>query len=245
LIRSGAERPLDVLYVDNHVLAVCKPAGLPIVPDSSGDPSLLEQARDWVGTEFSKPGKVFLGVVHRLDRPVSGVVVFGRTSKGAARLSRAFADRGTTKVYWGVVAEPPPSESGRVVQHLWKDAQRNRVHVVGPREDGGKEARTNWRFLEGRKGALLELVPETGRSHQLRVACASLGSPLLGDLRYGAERPLEDRSIALHAHRLTVPHPTRDVDLVISTPPPELDVWSFDAVRQARKQGSQANEVER
>jgi 23S rRNA pseudouridine1911/1915/1917 synthase len=245
LIGLGGERPLDVLYVDNHVLAVCKPAGLPIVPDSSGDQSLLEQARTWVGREFTKPGRVFLGVVHRLDRPVSGVVVFGRTSKGAARLSKAFAERGTTKVYWGVVAEPPRGETGRLVQHLWKDSERNRVHIVGADQDGAKEACTNWRLLEGRGGILLELIPETGRSHQLRVACASLGSPLLGDLRYGAERPLEDRSIALHARSLTIPHPTRDVDLVISTPPPDLDVWSFDAARKARQQGSRADEVER
>ncbi len=236
---------LDVLYVDNHVLAVCKPAGLPIVPDSSGDASLLEQARDWIGAEFSKPGKVFLGVVHRLDRPVSGVVVFGRTSKGAARLSKAFAERGTTKVYWGVVAKPPSEESGSIEQHLWKDTERNRVHVVSPTQDGARSASTNWRLLEERGRALLELIPETGRSHQLRVACATLGSPLLGDLRYGADRPLEDRSIALHAYSLTVPHPTRDVDLVIRTPPPDLDVWSFDTVRKARQLGSRAAEVER
>lgn len=230
------EPALDVLHVDNHVLAVHKPAGLPVVPDASGDPSLLDLARDWVARTYDKRGNVFLGVVHRLDRPVSGVVVLGRTSKGAARLTRAFAERAVSKTYWGVVPRVPRPDTGRIEHHLWKDTDRNRVHVVGADRPGAKPARTTYRVLERRDGdgaALLELVPETGRAHQLRVACATLGAPLRGDLRYGDDPPLPDRSVALHACELVVPHPTRDVELVLGAPPPATAVWDFHAVARA------------
>ncbi len=214
-----------VLWCDNHVLALAKPAGMPSVPDASEDLSALDWGREWVRREYAKPGEVFLGVVHRLDRPVSGVLTFGRTSKGAARLTAALVERRAAKTYLGVV-EGDPGEGGELQQHLLKDRGANRVAVVPPGREGSKEARTRWRRLDVRGGrALLQLEPLTGRSHQLRVACASLGTPLLGDLKYGAAAPLEDRSIALHAARLRVPHPTRPGPLEVEAALPAGHWW--------------------
>jgi 23S rRNA pseudouridine1911/1915/1917 synthase len=212
---------LEVLHADNHVLVVNKPACLPCVPDSSEDESLLDRAKAWVKREYEKPGAVFLGVVHRLDRPVSGLVVFGRTSKGADRLSSQFRERRVEKIYWGIVAGCPASPAGEVEQWLRKDRGRNFVEVARGEGGGAQLARTSYRVL-GREGgtALLELIPHTGRPHQLRVACASLGTPLLGDLKYGAAEALADRSIALHARRLAFDHPTRDERLDLVAEPP-------------------------
>ncbi len=217
---------LEVLFCDNHLLAVRKPAGLPIVPDDSGDESLLDQAKAWIAREFDKPGAVFCGVVHRLDRPVSGVVLFARTSKAAERLGAQFRERRAKKTYWGIVEGAPDAGAGELEQRLWKDTERNRVHVVQGERDGAKEARTSWRVL-GRSGdrTWLELTPHTGRSHQLRVACASLGTPLVGDLRYGAPVALSDRSIALHARRLVVEHPTRREPIEFEARAPRLEIW--------------------
>jgi 23S rRNA pseudouridine1911/1915/1917 synthase len=219
---------LEVLYSDNHLLAVAKPAGLPVVPDESGDESLLERAKAWVKQELSKPGEAFLGVVHRLDRPVSGVVLFARTSKAAARLSEQFRTGAARKLYWGAAARAPREREGELVQWLVKDAERNLVVDAGRETRDAKRAVTRWRVAGEQAGLVhLDLAPRTGRPHQLRIACASLGCPLLGDLKYGAERPLEDRSIALHAAELVVEHPTRREPVVLRAEAPERDWWAF------------------
>ena len=218
---------LRVLWSDNHLLFLAKPAGLAVVPDDSGDASLLEQAKDWVAREFSKPGAVFLGVVHRLDRPVSGVVVFARTSKAAARLSEQFRERRVRKLYLGVGSGPAPGVAGELRQWLLKDEAANRVRVVAERQPGAREAHTSWRVLAQSAGRVLfEFEPHSGRSHQLRVAAASLGCPLLGDLKYGAREPLADRSVALHAHSLALEHPTLRTPLEVAAPAPDGPGWS-------------------
>lgn len=221
---------LSVLHVDNHLLVVDKPAGLASVPDSSGEGSLLELAKEWIGREYQKPGAVFLGVVQRLDRPVSGVLAFARTSKAAARLSEQMRSQRITKTYLGVVQGQPSAASGEVRQWLVKDAQRNRVRVRSEPEPGAREALTRWRVLASEGGVtLLALEPLTGRPHQLRVALASLGHPLLGDVKYGADAPLPDRSLALHALRLGLEHPTRRGRLAFEAQPPPAPWW--DAFR--------------
>lgn len=220
------DRALEVLHSCNHVLCVAKPAGLPVVPDDSRDESLLDRAKAWVKREFDKPGDVFLGVVHRLDRPVSGVVCFARTSKGAARLTASFREGRAEKTYVAVTSAPLEAAAGDVEHWLLKDPRRNVVSVVPEGADGAKHARTRYRVLQTRNGqTLVELEPITGRSHQLRVAMASLGAPLVGDLKYGAPSPLPDKSVALHALRLRVPHPTRDEFVEAMAAPPALDVW--------------------
>ena len=212
---------LAVLHADNHVLAVVKPAGMPSVPDDSGDPSLLDLARAYVEQRYAKPGRAFLGVVQRLDRPVSGVLVFARTSKAARRLSAAFAAREVEKTYLGVGQGSVAGAGGTLEQWLFKDRDGNRVHVRRAGEPGAQRAVTRWRVRARAPGRVLfELRPETGRPHQLRVACASLGAPLAGDLKYGAPAPLPDRSIALHAAELAFAHPVGGAPLRLRAPPP-------------------------
>lgn len=213
------------LWCDNHVLLWRKEACVPSVPDASGDSSCLDEAKAFVAEEYRKPGAVFLGVVHRLDRPVSGVLCFGRTSKGAARLSEALRLGRFRKTYFGLVQGALEGE-GLLEQWLRKDEQSNRVTASATECAGARPARTRWRTVAHDGGmTLLELEPITGRPHQLRVACASLGAPLLGDLKYGASRPLPDRSIGLHSSRLEVPHPTRAVRLLASSAPPPSPWW--------------------
>jgi len=217
---------LEVLHCCNHVLGVSKPAGLPVVPDESGDPSLFDGAKAYLKRTFEKPGDVFLGVVHRLDRPVSGVVCFGRTSKGAARLSESFRAGAAHKTYLAVTSRPVGAHEGVIDHWLLKDTTRNTVRVVEPGTPGAKRAETRFQRLEDRRGeSLVRLTPITGRSHQLRVAMASLGAPLCGDLRYGAAEPLPDRSVALHALSLELPHPTRPETVALRVAPPPFDIW--------------------
>lgn len=217
---------MHVLHCDNHVLGVSKPAGIPTVPDSSGDESLLDRAKAWIRAEFSKPGNVFLGVVQRLDRPVSGVLVFARTSKAAARLSQALRERSAEKVYWGIGEGENREDEGVVEQWLEKDEVRNRVRAFAEPRGSAKRALTRWRVLARRPGrTLYELTPETGRPHQLRVCAASLGTPLCGDLKYGASEALPDASVALHAHVLSIGHPTLPERLRLVAAPPALPIW--------------------
>jgi 23S rRNA pseudouridine1911/1915/1917 synthase len=225
-------RELEVLFSDNHLLVVAKPACVPAVPDETGDESLYDAAREWVRREFAKEGDVFLGIVHRLDRPVSGVMVFARTSKSASRLSEQFRARIAHKTYWGVGGGEPRAAAGALSQWLVKDESTNRVRVLDRPNALAKQAITRWRVLERKPGrTLYELTPETGRPHQLRVAAATLGTPLLGDLKYGASAPLPDKSIALHAVALELEHPTLKTRLSFRVPPPDVPAWKFELTR--------------
>jgi 23S rRNA pseudouridine1911/1915/1917 synthase len=217
-----------VLYEDNHLLVLSKPACVPTVPDSSKDMSLLDWGKMYLKKTRSKPGNVFLGVVHRLDRPVSGVVCFAVTSKAASRLSDQFRAHKMSKTYLALTEKKPPSDQGVLEHMLIKNMGKNIVRVTSPgfAEAGGKFAQTSWTLLEAKEGIyLLELKPGTGRSHQLRVQCAAMGCPLLGDVKYGAEVPLPDASIGLHAYKLKFLHPIRRKGHSFSTPPPGSGPW--------------------
>ncbi len=226
---------LEVLFSDNHLLAVAKPAGVPMVADASEDESLQELARSFIRAEKRKLGNVFVGVVHRLDRPVSGVALFARTSKAAERLSAAFRERSVRKIYLAITEGRPRESSGVLEQLLAKDEATNVVRVIAANAHGSADAKravTKWRVVASvGKGvserALVELEPETGRAHQLRVALASLGAPIVGDLKYGARAPLADRSIALHARRLEFPHPTLGATVAIECPLPMREWWDL------------------
>lgn len=226
--RHAVNAALDVLFVDNHLLVVAKPAGLATAPDESGDLDLLALAKQWVKREFAKPGEAFVGLVHRLDRPVSGVVAFARTSKAASRLSEQFRAHTAGKTYLGIGIGRVASDAGVLEQSLQKDEARNVVSVVAAGTRGARIATTRWRVL-ARAGdrVLFEFEPATGRPHQLRVAAATLGAPLAGDLKYGARVPLADASVALHALRLALDHPTRGERLVFEAPLPPLEVWDL------------------
>jgi 23S rRNA pseudouridine1911/1915/1917 synthase len=228
-----------ILHEDNHCLIVDKPAGWLSQGDSSGDPSLVDWARDDLKRRYHKPGNVYIGLVHRLDRPVSGVILLAKTSKAASRLSEAFREGTVEKIYRAIVEGDARrlAPEGVLADVLSKDERDNLVHVV---DHDGAEARTHYRTLDARRDwSLMELRPLTGRGHQLRVQLAHQGFPIWGDSKYGARKRLIARDghlrIALHASRLTFPHPTRAERLTIDAPEPSD--WPLVATGPARPSG--------
>jgi len=215
---------LTVLYEDNHCLAVHKPARLLTMGDSTGDESLVDQAREYIRHKYQKPGQVYVGVVHRLDRPVSGVVLFARTSKGAARLSEQFRVGSVTKVYQALVTGPCPAGIETWRDWLLKDEAHNTVRCVAEGTPQARESILSCRLLE-RRGArsLVEVTPLTGRSHQIRVQLAQHRRPIVGDAKYGSTERFREGCIALHASSLTFQHPTRDESIIVTAPLP--DFW--------------------
>ena len=208
------------LFEDNHLLAVNKPAGLPAAHFDGDTVTADHWAKGYLKAKYAKPGNVFLGVVHRIDRPTSGVLLFARTSKAAARLSEQFRDGTAEKVYLAVTSGCDWPEAGELRDWLLHDDPARRVRAVLPDTPGAKPAATAFTVL-ARDGdrAVLELRPQTGRKHQLRVQLASRGGPIIGDAKYGSPTPLGD-AIALHARSLTVTHPTRGEPLTFIAPLP-------------------------
>jgi 23S rRNA pseudouridine1911/1915/1917 synthase len=217
---------LEVLFEDNHCLAVNKPAGLLSQGDSTGDPSVIDEVRDYLKATYAKPGNVFVGLVHRLDRPTSGIVLLARTSKGAARLSEQFRDGVVRKTYLAITEGTWPDESGEWEDWLTKDEQTNIVTTARAGSPGSQRASVAYQVLgRDRSSILVELRPTTGRGHQLRVQLASRGLPIVGDRKYGATTRLMALDghprIALHARKLEFKHPTRPEHLTIEAPLPE------------------------
>jgi 23S rRNA pseudouridine1911/1915/1917 synthase len=211
---------LQVLFEDNHLLAVNKPAGLPTMGAAEDRPSLIKVARQYIKERYQKPGNVYLGVVSRLDSLATGVVIFARTSKAAARLNRQFAAHETAKLYWAIVEREPVPAAGDCVDWLWHDDARQRVIVTAPQTPQAKEARLAYRtFYQGSHGTLIEVQLETGRKHQIRVQLAHHGWPILGDAKYGSRRPFP-KGIALHARQLEITHPVRQDRIVLQAPLP-------------------------
>ncbi len=218
---------LEVLFEDNHVLAVNKPAGLLVHGDDTGDTTLADIAREYIREKYNKPGNVFVGVVHRLDRPVSGVVILAKTSKALARLNELFRNKKTEKTYWAVVRKRPQPEQGTLVHWLVKDSARNTTKAYAKENIQGLRSELHYKLWHASDTSyLLEVNPITGRPHQIRVQLASLHCPILGDLRYGAAKPLPDKSIALHARQLQFEHPILKTVITVQAPLPASVVWS-------------------
>ncbi len=217
---------LDVLFEDNHLLVVNKPAGMLVHGDETGDESLDVVAKKYIKEKYNKPGNVFIGVVHRLDRPVSGVVLLAKTSKALTRLTELFRDKKTRKIYWAVVQRKPIPESGNLIHWLVKDSSRNVTKAYPKQNPSGLRSELNYRLLNQQQGKyLVEVNPITGRPHQIRVQLASLNCPIAGDLKYGAPEPLPDKSIALHARELQFEHPTLKTPVKVSAPLPNTAIW--------------------
>jgi len=224
---------LAILFEDNHVLAVVKPAPL-LTQAPPGVPSLEALVRAYIKEKYAKPGNVYLGIPHRLDRPVSGVVLFARNTKAAGRLAEQFRDHRIEKVYRALVETPPgsarPDESGHWIDWLRKVPEESRAEVVSQETEGAKQAELAFqRLAQYESHALLELRPRTGRMHQIRLQAASRGWPVLGDVLYGAAQPFgpaptepRDRLIALHAHSLTFLHPIRYEPVTVTAPLPAM-----------------------
>ena len=222
-VRSG-RFDIGVLYEDNHLLAVVKPPNLPTQADSSGDDDLLGIMKRYIGNKYQKPGNVYLGLVHRLDRPVGGVMVLARTSKAAARLSAAFAAHAQDKRYLAVLQGSMTGQR-TLEDALVKDGRTGMVRVVDPSAPGAKRARLRTRSLAVREGlTLAEVTLFTGRAHQIRVQHAHAGYPLWGDARYGGGRP--GQQIALWAVSLALEHPTLRQAMRFACPPPRTEPWT-------------------
>jgi 23S rRNA pseudouridine1911/1915/1917 synthase len=234
---------IEILFEDNHCLVVNKPAGVLSQAAAFGDPCLVSWAGDYLKARYHKPGRVYIGLVHRLDRPTSGAVVLARTSKAAGRLSSQFRSGKVAKTYWAIVEGQPEPPEGQWDDILQKNRRLNRVRLVADPSRYGQVSRVNYRVVKCGGGLCkLELHPATGRSHQLRAQLAGRGLPILGDRKYGAEQLLmgEDghRRIALHARELTFAHPTREELISVVAPVP--GDWPESAPgwwEQARRSG--------
>lgn len=214
------------LYEDNHLLIVNKPAGVLIQGDSTGDKPLVDHCKDYIKKKYNKPGAVFLHPVHRLDRPVSGVIVFARTSKALERMNKIFATRKVQKTYWAIVKKHPPQKKGRLVSWLVKDPKRNVTTAYSEPVEGGLKAETDFKVMgKLNNHFLIEVEPLTGRPHQIRVHLSEMGSPIRGDLRYGFSKPNSDKSINLHARRLYFEHPVKKEPVVVRAGLPEDQFW--------------------
>lgn len=210
-----------VLYEDNHLLVVNKPAGLPTMGVAADRPSLIAEAKEYIGQKYDKPGAVYLGIVSRLDAPVTGVVLIARTSKAAKRLTEQFRDRTVEKIYWAIVEGAIEPAEGQLIDWLRKDERHRRMHIAKPETPTAKEARLAYRRLRSvGRDSLVEIQLETGRKHQIRVQLAEREWPVLGDRKYGSRRAFPS-GIALHARRLTFEHPVRHERVEIVAPLPK------------------------
>ena len=207
---TSSSKQLEVLFEDNHLLVVNKPAMLPTMGVSADRPSLIDSAKNYIRQKYNKPGNVYLGIVSRLDAPVSGAVVIARTSKAAGRLSELFKNREVKKTYWAVVEEVPVNSNATLENFIRKDERHRRVHVTNKESEGAQLAQLSYRVLGAQTDlAWLEVDLHTGRKHQIRVQLSKLGHPILGDRKYGSKHtfPL---GIALHARTIELVHPVRN-----------------------------------
>ena len=220
--------PKTILYEDNHLLVVNKPAGLLVQGDRKGGETLSEQAKAYIKEKYKKPGDVFLGIVHRIDRPVSGVVVLARTSKALERLNAAFRDREVEKTYWALVKDRPPRVKGEYIHWIRKNPKINKS--VASNKPSGNALKSMLEYeLISRIGDyyLLQVHPETGRPHQIRVQLAKIGCPIAGDVKYGAREPSRDGRIYLHSREIVFPHPVKKEPVRITASLPNDQVWQL------------------
>lgn len=219
---------VEVLYEDNHLIAVYKKASDLAQSDKTGDPAMDSEIKSYLAKKYNKPGEVFLGVVHRLDRPVSGITLFARTSKALQRLNDMFRTREVKKIYLAIVRERPPEDEAVLTHFLKKNEKQNKTYVYDSEVKGSKSASLSYR-LAGRSERffLLEIELHSGRHHQIRAQLAKIGCPVKGDLKYGFPRSNEDGSISLFARRLEFIHPVKKEKISITAHFPEGDVWKL------------------
>lgn len=219
---------MQILYEDNHLIAVNKAPGEIVQGDKTGDKPLSDTLKEYIKLKYNKPGEVFLGVPHRLDRPTSGVVLFARTSKALVRLNEMFKDHDAMrKTYWAIVQGAPKLPEARLENYLIRNEPQNKSYVAKPGAKDAKLAVLTYRTLaKGDRYTLLEVELLTGRHHQIRCQLAAIGCPIKGDLKYGAKRSNPDGSISLHARQITFIHPVRKEQLTITAPVPEGSLFA-------------------
>ena len=218
---------INVLYEDNHLLIVEKPVNIAVQEDASKDMDLLNMLKSYIKEKYNKPGDVYLGLVHRLDRPVGGVMVFARTSKAASRLSNELRKQQIYRKYKAIIRGTLPNKQGELVDYLYKDRKKNLVSVVSSKNKGGKKAILEYKVLSKKDNlSMLEVELKTGRSHQIRVQLANQGTPIYGDQKYGEHVNKHGQQIALWASSLSVKHPTKDEMITVESEPPKEYPWA-------------------
>jgi len=218
---------LQVLYEDNHIIIVNKRTGDIVQGDKTGDQPLSDVVKDYLKNKYNKPGNVYLGVVHRLDRPTTGIVMFAKTSKALPRLNKLFSEKEAKKTYWAIVKNAPPRPQETLTHYLKKNPINNKSNAFSKVIEGGKKAILHYTILQKLDNYyLLEVELETGRHHQIRAQLASIGSPIKGDLKYGFDRSNPDAGIHLHARQLQFVHPVSKEKIVVTAPLPDDPVWN-------------------
>lgn len=227
-MRMSNTRDIEVLHEDNHTIVVNKRPSDIVQGDKTGDEPLSEKIKKYLKEKYNKPGNVFCGVVHRLDRPTSGAIVFARTSKALPRLNAQFKEKETRKVYWAVVENMPKQKEGTLVHYLKKNEKQNKSYASKNETEGSKRAVLHYKWkASSDKYHLLEIELETGRHHQIRCQLAAIGTIIKGDLKYGAKRSNKDGSIHLHARVLEFTHPTTKERIKVTAPVPKEPLWEF------------------
>ena len=225
-IKESIER--QILYQDNHIIILNKLPSQIVQGDKTGDEPLSEILKKFIKEKYNRPGEVFLGVVHRLDRPVSGVVLFARTSKALSRLNEMLKERTIKKIYWAVVKNQPPEKSGHLIHYLFRDEKKNKSFIVSENRKDAKKAELIYHLLKSSDNYhLLEIELLTGRHHQIRAQLAHIGCPIKGDLKYGFPRTNPDASIHLHSRRIEFLHPVKKEQVAIEAAPPDEPLWNY------------------
>lgn len=218
---------LDILYEDNHLVIINKQPGQITQGDATGDKPLGEHVADYIKMKYNKPGNVYVGIPHRLDRPTSGIVIFTKTSKGLTRMTELFKSREITKTYWAVTQEKPNKDSDKLVHWLKKNPKQNKSYAVAENTKGSQKAILNYTYLRSSdRYHLIEVDLETGRHHQIRAQLSHIGLHIKGDLKYGADRPNKDRSIHLHSRSVSFIHPIKKERIELQAEPPDDPVWN-------------------
>lgn len=220
---------LEILYEDNHIIAINKKTSDIVQADKSGDVPLSEEVKAYIKEKYNKPGEVFLGIPHRIDRPVSGVVLFARTSKALTRLNKMFQehDEEIKKTYWAIVGNLPPQDSGTLIHYMLRDTEKNKSYAYEKEKKGSKKAILEYKLIgRSQRYYLLEIKLLTGRHHQIRCQLAKIGCPIKGDLKYGFPRSNENGGISLHAREISFIHPVSKERTTITAAPPLKDnLW--------------------
>jgi 23S rRNA pseudouridine1911/1915/1917 synthase len=219
---------IEVLYEDNHLIAINKRPGDIVQGDKTGDAPLSDIIKAYLKKKYNKPGNVFLGVIHRIDRPVSGVVVFAKTGKALSRMNAKLQEKSFEKSYWAIVENHPPYNDGILSDYLIKNQQKNKSFASDLPKNGYKHAELHYKLAKkSDRYFLLKINPKTGRHHQIRVQLSNIGCPIKGDLKYGSKRSNKDASISLHARKVEFEHPTLKEKTIIIAPPPHDKLWDF------------------
>lgn len=221
-------KTLQILYEDNHIIVVNKRNSDIVQGDKTGDPALVDVVKQYIKLKYDKPGDVFLGVAHRLDRPVSGVVLFAKTSKALVRINEMIRDRQIKKTYWAVVSGRPPMVEDTLVMYMKKNEEKNKSYIVPEGSKGGLKAELTYKVVGGsEKYTFLEVGLISGRHHQIRVQLAAIGCIIKGDLKYGSSRSNEDGAIHLHARNVQFIHPVKKEPITVTAPPPKDVLWDI------------------